>query len=176
MSTRCYVGTTDPANPHLVHARFVLCDGHPAAVVPTLARIWAGHAHHDTRALAAAVLGHDWEYLDDTITATAPAFAGQRPVPGVGMTLATTTADVVDPPEPVSVFPLCQAGHLDAMRIYLIDPAAATVTVHTDDGDPMAQYRLDGYTTRPAHRRPHAAPADTRPPSEPQRCPTGLPR
>ncbi|WP_238453694.1 hypothetical protein [Micromonospora sp. ATA51] len=176
MSTRCYVGTSNPANPHLVHARFVLFDGHPAAVVPTLARIWAGRAHHDTRALTAAVLAHDWEYLDDAITAdTTSRFAGQRPVPGVGMTLATTTAGTVDPPEPVSVFPLCQAAHLDAAWIYLIDPATATVTVHTDDGEPVARYRLETCATPHPHSYIEAGAADTDEPSGSQRCPLPSP-
>lgn len=144
MNSHCYVGTTDPAHPHVVHARFVLVDGHPAAVVPTLARIWAHHARRNAAALAAAVLAHDWEYLDPSITAaTTSAFGGQQPVPGVGMTLATGSGGVVEPGEPVSVFPLSQATHLDAGWIYLIDPATATVTVHTDDGDPIARYRLD---------------------------------
>ncbi|MDZ5446767.1 hypothetical protein U2F26_29265 [Micromonospora sp. 4G57] len=179
MSTRCYVGTSNPANAHLVHARFVLFDGHPAAVVPTLARIWAGHAHHDTRALATAVLAHDWEYLDDAITAdTSPAFAWQRPVPGVGMTLATTTAGVIDPPEPVSVFPLCQAAHLDAEWIYLIDPATATVTVHTDGGEPVSAYRLETCAT--PHPRSDIEAADRHERDGSQRCPlpspTGAPR
>ncbi|RQW94178.1 hypothetical protein [Micromonospora globispora] len=168
MSAHCYVGTTDPTNPHVVHARFVLFDGHPAAVVPTLARIWAHHGRRDAVALAAAVLAHDWEYLDPGITAaTTCAFAGQQPVPGVGMTLATNRG-VVEPAEPVSVFPLCQATHLDAEWIYLIDPATATVTVHTDDGDPIARYRLDARTPHAtAHDRAHT----THRASESPRCP-----
>lgn len=143
MSTHCFVGTIDPASPHLVHARFVLFDGHPAVVVPTLAAIWAGHAHRDTRALVAAVLGCDWEYLDPaTMTRTVSGFAGQHPVPGVGMPLASTSG-TVDAPEPVTVFPLCQARHLDVESIYLLDPATDTVAVHSDDGDRLARYRLD---------------------------------
>ncbi|WP_319461458.1 hypothetical protein [Micromonospora sp. RTP1Z1] len=145
MSTRCYIGTTDPHRPHLVHARFVLFDGHPAAVIPALAGIWTGHARHDTRALIAAVVAHDWAYLDPTITAAPTCgFAGQHPVPGVGMTLASTSSDgTVEAPEPVTVFPLSQAAHLDGLWIYLIDPTAARVTVHTDDGEPVAHYHLD---------------------------------
>jgi hypothetical protein len=170
VSTRCYVGAADPAHPHLVHARFVLVDGHPAAIVPVLARIWAGHAHRDTRALVTAVLAHDWEYLDNTITAdTTSSFAGQQPVPGVGMTLATTTAGVVDPPEPASVFPLRQATHLDATWIYLIDPDTATATVHSDDGDALARYRLDICTTPRRRSQPHVGGDGTHEPS-------GIPR
>ncbi|MEV0157592.1 hypothetical protein AB0H57_28240 [Micromonospora sp. NPDC050686] len=63
MSTHCFVGTTDSANPHLVHARFVLFDCHPGVVVPTLAAIWVGHAHRDAHALNTAILASDWEYL-----------------------------------------------------------------------------------------------------------------
>lgn len=145
MSTHCFVGTTDPANPHLVHARFVLLDGHPGVVVPALAAIWAGHARRDAHALNTAILASDWEYLDPAITtATESGFAGQRPVPGVGMTLASTTDGAIDAPEPITVFPLSHARHLDAERIYLIDPLTATVAVHTDDGQHLARYRLAG--------------------------------
>ncbi|MCO1597618.1 hypothetical protein M8C17_20920 [Micromonospora sp. RHAY321] len=145
MSSRCYVGTADPHQPHLAHARFVLFDGYPAAVIPALAGIWAGHARRDTHVLVAAVLAHDWEYLDPTITGAATSgFAGQHPVAGVGMTLAATSPDgTVEAPEPVSVFPLSQAAHLDAAWIYLIDPAADAIAVHTDDGEPAARYHLD---------------------------------
>ncbi|WP_433345498.1 hypothetical protein [Micromonospora sp. CA-111912] len=139
MSTHCYIGATSPDSLHLVHARFVLFDGHPAVVLPTLAAVWAGHAQHDTRALITAVLTHDWEYLDPDIAATTrSAFAGQSPVPGVGMTLASE----VDPPEPVTVFPLCHAAHLDAEWIYLIEADTGTLAVHTSDGTRVATYHL----------------------------------
>ncbi|PSK61271.1 hypothetical protein B0E53_06832 [Micromonospora sp. MH33] len=164
MSTHCFVGTTDPGNPHLVFARFVLLDGHPGVVVPTLAAIWVGHARRDAHALNTALLASDWEYLDPAITAaTESGFAGQRPVPGVGMTLASTTDDAIDAPEPVTVFPLSHARHLDAEWIYLIDPLTATVAVHTDDGQHLARYRLadclppsPAATRTPASRSPAA--------------------
>ncbi|MGC5022804.1 hypothetical protein [Micromonospora sp. DT47] len=147
MSTRCYIGTIDIHRPHLVHARFVFFDGHPAAVISALAGIWTGHARHDTAALIAAVLAHDWAYLDPTITTAASRLAGQYPVPGVGMALASTSADgMVEAPEPVTVFPLSQAAHLDGLWIYLIDPTADRVTVHTDDGEPVARYHLDTHS------------------------------
>ncbi|MCX4387309.1 hypothetical protein OG777_10230 [Micromonospora peucetia] len=156
MSTHCYIGAADPDNPHLVHARFVLFDGHPTVVLPTLAAIWAGHARHDARALITAILASDWEHLDPDIAA-ASGFAGQRPVRGVGMTLACTTTDgVVDAPEPVSVFPLCHAGHLDAEWIYLIEADTATIAVHTDDGTHIGTYPLTGCL--------HPTAADRRPP------------
>ncbi|WP_433281742.1 hypothetical protein [Micromonospora sp. CA-244673] len=145
MSTHCFVGTTDVANPHLVHARFVLLDGYPTVVVPALAAIWAGHARRDAHALSTTILASDWEYLDPAITATTESgFAGQRPVPGVGMTLASTTDGAIDAAEPVTVFPLSHARHLDAEWIYLIDPLTAEVAVHTDDGQHLARYRLAG--------------------------------
>ncbi|WP_192902318.1 hypothetical protein [Micromonospora globbae] len=159
MRTHCYIGVSRPENPHLVHARFVL-DGYPAVVLPALAAIWAGHTRHDTQALAAAILAHDWEYLDPDITATTRcAFAGRRPVPGVGMPLASE----VDPPEPVTVFPLCHAGHLDAEWIYLIE-ANGTVAVHAGDGAHVATCPLvgclpsthTGRSARPRRRRPAA--------------------
>ncbi|MBM0255854.1 hypothetical protein [Micromonospora sp. 4G55] len=149
MSTHCYVGATDPDNPHLVHARFVLSAGHPSVVLPTLAAIWAGHARQDTRALITAILATDWEHLDPDITATS-GFAGQHPVPGVGMTLAATTDSIADAPEPVTVFPLCHAGHLDVEWIYLVDPGTDTIAVHTDDGSRIARYPLTGCLPPPA--------------------------
>jgi hypothetical protein len=160
VNTHCYIGASRPENPHLVHARFVFVDGHPAVVLPTLAAIWAGRTHHDTTALIAAILAYDWEYLDPDITATTlPPFAGQRPVPGVGMTLTSE----VDPPEPVTVFPLCHAGHLDAEWIYLIGPNG-TVAVHSGDGAHVATCPLvdclpstvTGRSARPRRRRPTA--------------------
>ncbi|MEH0933981.1 hypothetical protein [Micromonospora psammae] len=144
MHAHCYVGAADPDNPHLVRARVVLVNGYPGAVVPTLSRIWAGHAHRDTGALVTAMLAHDWEYLDDTITAdTTCALPGQHPVVGVGMALSSTAASSIDAPEPVTVFPLCQAAHLDAVWVYLIDCETATVAVHGDDGAPFGRYDLD---------------------------------
>ncbi|MGN9807123.1 hypothetical protein [Micromonospora sp. L32] len=156
MNTPCFVGTTDPAKPHLVHARFVLLDGHPGVVVPALAAIWAAHAHCDTRALIGAVLARDWEYLDPATTATTVCGLGQQSVPGVGIPL---TGCVVDAPEPVTVFPLCRAGHLDAQWIYLVDPATDTVAVHTDDGHHLARYRLRDCVSPSAGPDPARSPA-----------------
>ncbi|MFF4893394.1 hypothetical protein [Micromonospora chersina] len=152
MSSHCYVGITEPDHPRLAHARFVLCDGHPSAMLPSLATIWAGHARYDTRALVTAILACDWQYLHPDITAATPSgLAGQHPVPGVGMTLASTCADgTVDVLEPLTVFPLSHARHLDVEWIYLLDPDTATVAVHTDDGSPVARYPLSGCLPRPA--------------------------
>lgn len=144
MSTHGYVGTIDPANPHLARARYVHLDGHPAAVVPALARIWASSVHRDSPALVDALLAHDWGYLDASITAaTVPAFARQRLVPSIGMTLAAKTGGAdVEVAEPVTVFPLSHATHLDAHWTYLIDPVDDSVTVYTDDGEPVGRYHL----------------------------------
>ncbi len=149
MSIHCYIGATSPDKPHLVHARFVHFDGHPAVVPATLAAIWAGHADHDTAALITAILANDWEYLDpDITTATLSPFAGQRPVPGVGMTLASE----VQPPEPVTVFPLCHARHLDTEWVYLIDAGTDTIAVHDSDGTRVITRQLVG--------RPHSSGTD----------------
>ncbi|MFG1888093.1 hypothetical protein ACGFIR_09515 [Micromonospora sp. NPDC049051] len=163
MSIHCYVGATNPRQPHLVNARFVLFDGHPNAALPTLAVIWAGHAHYDTQTLVTTILADDWAYLDPDITATTPGFAGQPPVPGVGMTLAATT-DGTAGPEPITVFPLRQAQHLDVDWIYLIDSATATIAVHTDDGSRTARYPPTAFLPPPAagnrlpqHDRPYVA-------------------
>jgi hypothetical protein len=154
VSTHCYVGATDPDHPHLVHARFVLFDGHPNVVLPALAAIWAGHAYRNAQALITAILACDWEFLDAGITATSRCgFAGQRPVPGVGMSLAGTSDGTVDAPEPVTVFPLCHAGHLDAEWIYLIEADTVTVGVHAGDGARFAIYPLPGCLPRSGQRR-----------------------
>ncbi|MFG1648391.1 hypothetical protein ACGFIE_00570 [Micromonospora sp. NPDC049275] len=144
MSTTCCIGAIDPDNSTLVRARIVHYDGYPSNVLPTLAAIWAAHAHHDTAALITTILANDWEQLDeDTTASTSSNFAGQKPVPGVGITLASTSDGVtVDPPEPVTIFPLCHAGHLDVEWIYLIDAATDTIVVHTGDGTPVSVYPL----------------------------------
>ncbi|MBM0273981.1 hypothetical protein [Micromonospora tarensis] len=144
MSTTCCIGAIDPDNSTLVRARIVHYDGYPSNVLPTLAAIWAAHAHQDTAALITTILANDWEQLDeDTTASTSSNFAGQKPVPGVGITLASASDGVtVDPPEPVTVFPLCHAGHLDVEWIYLIDAAADTIVVHTGDGTRVSVYPL----------------------------------
>ncbi|MFI2651806.1 hypothetical protein [Micromonospora fulviviridis] len=163
MSSHCYVGVTEPDRPRLAHARFVLVGGHPSVILPSLAVIWARHAHYDTRALVTAILACDWAYLDPDITAaTRSAFAGQHPVPGVGMALFSTRTDgTVDAPEPVTVFPLSHARHLDVEWIYLLEPDTATVVVHTDDGSRVARYPLSGCLPRPAANRCMAGPDRT---------------
>ncbi|MCX5122004.1 hypothetical protein OG992_33105 [Micromonospora sp. NBC_00362] len=158
MSTSCYIGDADPDNPHVVRARFVLADGHPGVMLPTLAAIWAGHARHDTRALITAILARDWEHLDPAITAAACGARGRRPVLGVGMPLTrtTTTGGVVDAPEPLTVFPLCHAGHLDAERIYLIEADTTMIAVHTGDGTRLGAYPLTACLPSPTPgRRPY---------------------
>ncbi|WP_346535513.1 hypothetical protein [Micromonospora sp. DPT] len=151
MTSRCYVGATDPHRPHIVRARFVLFDGYPTAVIPALAGIWAGHAHRDTHALVAAVLAHDWEYLDPTTSSEGP---GR--VPDVGVPLAGPDG-LAAAPEPVTVFPLSQAVHLDVPWIYLIDTDTHSVAVYTGDGEAAGRYHLDACV--PANPSPpHASP------------------
>ncbi|MFC4148034.1 hypothetical protein ACFO0M_17400 [Micromonospora mangrovi] len=140
MNSHCYIGAANPHRAQLVHARFLLDGGHPAVVLPMLAAIWAGHARRDTRALVTAILACDWHHLDPHPTPTA-GVGGQQPVPGVGMPLAPLPFDV---PEPVSVFPLCHAGHLDAAWIYLIEQDTDTIRVYTEDGMCAGAYPLAG--------------------------------
>ncbi|MGC4885737.1 hypothetical protein [Micromonospora sp. DT227] len=158
MSTHCYIGATSPGQPRRVRARAVLYDAHPHVVLPALAAIWAHHTRHDTAALITAILAHDWEHLDpDATTATtSSSLAGQRTVAGVGVALTSTTRGVVDSPEPVTVFPLCHARHLDAEWIYLLHPDTDTVTVHSTDGTRIATYPLHCWspTRAPVQRLP----------------------
>ncbi|SCL26082.1 hypothetical protein GA0070616_3235 [Micromonospora nigra] len=136
MGHPCYVGATEPAQPGIVRARYVHVDGHPSSLIPRLRGIWARTARRDTTALIDAVLAHDWAYLGPDVTCGPPSLAGRHPVAGVGMTLDDTSA------EPTTVFPLSRAIDLDASWIYLIDPADDTVTVHSDDGEPVGAYPL----------------------------------
>ncbi|MEU1606053.1 hypothetical protein [Micromonospora matsumotoense] len=140
MSTHCYIGAITPENPQRVQARVVLYDGHPAVVLPALAAIWTGHAHRNTQALITAILAHDWVQLDPDVTVSP--LAGQQRVPGVGTALNSAPGVAAVDPEPVTVFPLCHARHLDAPWIYLLHPDVDTVTVHTTDGTRVATYPL----------------------------------
>ncbi|MEU5565535.1 hypothetical protein [Micromonospora musae] len=159
MSTHCYIGAINPDKPHLVHARFTLFDGHPAVVLPALAAVWGFHARCDVAGLITAILAHDWEYLDSDITAAIRSpLPEHRPVPGVGMTLASEA----DSPEPVTVFPLCHARHLDAGWIYLIDAGTASIGVHTSDGTRLASYQLDT-CLHPGDAEPGERPGRLRP-------------
>ncbi|WP_406081997.1 hypothetical protein [Micromonospora sp. NBC_00858] len=59
----------------------------------------------------------------------------------------------------VTVFPLCHAGHLDAEWIYLIDPGAAAIALHTGGDTRVDSYRLAGCLTRPAWTAVHSCSA-----------------
>lgn len=137
MGTPCYVGAADPAQPSIVRARYVHADGYPSSLVPQLRGIWASTAHRDTTALINAVLAHDWDHLEADVTPGRASMPGRHPVAGVGVTLDNTSQ------EPATVFPLHRASDLAASWIYLINPADDTVTVHSDDGDPVGAYPLD---------------------------------
>ena len=106
-------------------------------MVDALRRIWATTAGSDTTSLITKVLAYDWDRLDPAIT---PATQSGRPdrlaVSGVGIALTD------DEPEPPCAFPLSQARLLDVDWIYLLDPDADTVTIHTDDGDPVGAHPL----------------------------------
>ena len=134
--TTGYIGILDPQR-HLVRARYVSAEGHPAGMVDALRRIWATTASGDTTRLITTVLAHDWDRLDPTITPITQSGRPDRlPVTGVGIALTD------DEPEPPCAFPLSQARLLDVDWIYLLDPCADTVTIHTDDGDPVGVHPL----------------------------------
>ncbi|KUL31425.1 hypothetical protein ADL15_22070 [Actinoplanes awajinensis subsp. mycoplanecinus] len=137
MSTHSYVGVRDPDQPGQVRIRYVHSDGYPAGLIPAVRQIWATAARRDTRRLITLLLEHDWYYLNGETTATGrPPFAGEQPIPGVGMTLAATdfTTGQVVPPAPVTVVALTAIGGLDAQWFYLLDPAVNTIGVHIIDG------------------------------------------
>ncbi|MFG2043951.1 hypothetical protein [Dactylosporangium sp. NPDC048998] len=154
----CLIGLTDPRRPDLVRARTVERGGHPHVMLPTLRRIWTRTGHDSTR-LAARLLAHDWHCLDPATTpptaATVPATGGphttggggavtrRRVVAGIGITRTPTDPDgTVLGPEPAAVVPLAHLGNLDAAWLYLLDPLADTVTVHTGDGDVISRHPL----------------------------------
>lgn len=138
MGNRCYVGTTEPARPAIVRARYVHFGGYPSALIPQLRGVWACHTRRDTSALIDAILAHDWFYLGSHVIPGTPSFPGQHPVAGVGVTLDDTFL------EPATVFPLSRAIDLGVSWIYLINPADDTVTVHSGDGDRVGVHPL-GY-------------------------------
>ncbi|WP_433458408.1 hypothetical protein [Micromonospora sp. CA-248212] len=136
MATICYVSAIGPAQPGIVHARYVHFDGCPLALIAHLRGIWATTARRDTQALIDAVLAHDWYYLGSDVTPDTRSLPHQHPVGGVGVTFDDTE------PEPLTVVPLSRALDLDASWIYVISPADDTVAVHTGDGDPAGVHRL----------------------------------
>ncbi len=158
MSTHSYIGTRDTVSPHVVRARYVHSDGHPAVMIPTVRALWARAAGRDTTRLIAALLADDWDYLDPATTDTTRSpFAGQHPIAGIGMTLAATSADgTVLPPEQQTVFPLTAAGALDAEWIYLLDHISDTVAVHTADAEPITILPLASDDRPPASTPPTA--------------------
>lgn len=138
MSTHCYVGARDDTSTSVARLRYVHSDGHPITMLPTLRQMWNSTACRDTARLAASLLAHDWDYLDAAVTdATTVTFAGQRPVAGIGVTLATTNQqDVVDPPQPVTTAPVHDLGNLNpiwARWVYLLEPTTNRVGCY-DDG------------------------------------------
>ena len=138
MSTHSYVGIHDPEQPGQVRLRYVHSDVYPHRMIPTLRKVWAGATAGDTHRLATLLLEHDWDHLDpDSTDGTCSSpLAGERLIPGVGMTLAATGGDgQALPPEPVTVVALAATGDLDAQWIYLLDPGTDTFTVHTGGGD-----------------------------------------
>lgn len=132
--TSATIGILDPK--HLVRARYVHAAGQPAGVVAALRRIWATTARRDTTTLITNLLAYDWDHLDAAVTPTTrPRRPDHRPVAGVGIALRGDD-------EPPQRFALTHARLLDIDWIYLLDPASDTVTVHTDDGDPVTGCRL----------------------------------
>ena len=135
MSTPCFVGTRDRRRPHLVCVRYIAGHGHPNLILPALRRIWSHTAGRNTTVMLDLLLHNDWNHLEP---APAPDPADVE-VTGVGVpcdppaTPATTRT--CPGPEPVTRFPLHQAGALDIGWIYLIDPATATIAVHDDTGE-----------------------------------------
>ena len=139
MSTRCLVGAVDPDVPTTARLRYVHADGHPAYILPTLYLVWSQTCHRDTTELVEALLAHQWSYLGaDVSCETAATFAGEQPVPGVGM------ASEFDADSTVDRLPLHGAADRDARWVYLINPATTTVAVY--DGDdltaPVAVHRI----------------------------------
>ncbi|MEV6931378.1 hypothetical protein AB0M46_43740 [Dactylosporangium sp. NPDC051485] len=141
LDSGCLIGLTDQHRPHLVHVRAVEHGGHPHAMLPTLRRIFTATGH-DSADLGTRLLAHDWDRLDPTTTA-GRGVTGRRAIAGVGLTHAATGPDGTAPePEPADVVPLAHISELDTAWLYLLDPDADTVTVHTGDGHPVSRHPL----------------------------------
>ncbi|WP_327007658.1 hypothetical protein OHA72_10505 [Dactylosporangium sp. NBC_01737] len=140
LDSGCLVGLTDAHRPHLVHVRAVEHGGHPHAMLPTLRRIFTT-AGHDSADIGARLLAHDWDRLDPTTGGRG--VTGRRAIAGVGIAYAATGPDGRAPePEPADVVPLAHLSELDTAWLYLLDPGAGTVTVHTGDGHPVSRHPL----------------------------------
>lgn len=139
LDSGCLIGLTDPHRPHLVHVRAVEHGGHPHTMLPTLRRIFTA-AGHDKADLGARLLAHDWDRLDPTTTG-GRGVTGRRAIAGVGLTDAATGPGGTAP-EPPDVVPLARISELDAAWLYLLDPGAGTVTVHTGAGHPVSRHPL----------------------------------
>lgn len=137
MGTRCHIAVTG-AEAGIVRARYVHSDGNPGYILATLRAIWADTFARDTAAFAEAVLATDWSWLGaDATAATEAGFAGEHPVPGVG--LAMTFDGDTGP----AVLDLASIGRLGTDWVYIVDPATNTVAVHTGAGDHVTDHHLD---------------------------------
>ncbi|MEV6931598.1 hypothetical protein AB0M46_44890 [Dactylosporangium sp. NPDC051485] len=145
LDSGCLIGLTDQHRPHVVHVRAVEHGGHPHTMLPTLRRIFTATGH-DSTDLGSRLLAHDWHRLDPTTATDGHDVTGRRTIAGVGLTYATTgtpgTVGTVGEPEPADVVPLAHLSELDTAWLYLLDPGAGTVTVHTGDGHPVSRHRL----------------------------------
>lgn len=143
MSTHCLVGTINADDPATIRVRYVHFDGHPTRILPTLDRIWSTTCVNDATALVETLLAHEWSYLGADVTAdTTVTFAGERPVPGVGV------ASEFDADNTVETLPVHSA--VDHVRwVYLIDPAQSTVAVY-DPAELTAPLNVH-HLTDPSH-------------------------
>lgn len=148
MGTRAYVGRPDPADPTIVHLRYVHSDAVPDYMVPTITAIVRHTFAGDTTATAAALLEHTWAYLGVDVTDNHTSLHGDTPVAGVGMILGAAEA------EPPTTMPAAALDELWVRWIYLIDPHAGTLTVlSTDDpASPTATYTFTHDTTTGGQR------------------------
>ncbi|GAB3861819.1 hypothetical protein ACFPIJ_56495 [Dactylosporangium cerinum] len=140
----CLIGMRDVRRGDLVQARAVDHGGHPRTMLPTLRRIWAATGQDSTR-LTARLLAHDWLYLDATVTArhhpAGQTTSGRQAIAGVGVPRTSIPSSDAGG-DPITVVPLAHLAVLDAGWLYLLDPAADTVTVHTGDGDLVSRHPL----------------------------------
>ncbi|MEV0133678.1 hypothetical protein AB0H83_35100 [Dactylosporangium sp. NPDC050688] len=153
MGTRGYVGCPDATDPTVVHLRYVHSDAVPEDMVPALTAIQQLTFSGDTAATVTALLRRTWAYLGADVTTDDTFLAGDTPIAGVGMAIDAA------PTDPPTAVPVARLDELSGPWVYLIDPAANTLTVlSTDDPDhPVARYTFTAPPTPPTLPAPGRA-------------------
>lgn len=124
MGTRGHVGTVNPDG--TVSIRYVHSDATLDYLPYAIAKIWWATFGQHTAETTAALLEHDWEYLDPSITADTKLWAGGIAVPGIGVS--------INPPmtaTPVTR-PATELGRGLEGQLFLLNPAHSGALLISD--------------------------------------------